>query len=98
MHKVHHHYVQPLTDTNYGNIFSIWDRLFGTFAWVNDPREELTYGIDTHMDPEEHDRLWNLFAIPFQAYRPPRGSKFSHEAEPDPDADTGAASSDGKAA
>ncbi|HYE54402.1 MAG TPA: sterol desaturase family protein, partial [Chitinophagaceae bacterium] len=33
MHKVHHHYEQPLTDTNYGNIFSIWDRLFGTFVY-----------------------------------------------------------------
>ena len=34
MHKVHHHYVQPLTDTNYGNIFSLWDRLFRTFVEV----------------------------------------------------------------
>ncbi|HRG29338.1 MAG TPA: sterol desaturase family protein, partial [Chitinophagales bacterium] len=32
MHKVHHHYVQPYTDSNYGNIFSIWDRIFGTYT------------------------------------------------------------------
>lgn len=75
MHKVHHHYTQPLTDTNYGNIFAIWDRIFGTFAQVDDIKE-LTYGIDTHMDPEENDRLGNLLKIPFQEYRPPRGSKF----------------------
>src|SRR5690606_2336888 len=31
MHKVHHHYQLPYTDSNYGNIFSIWDRLFGTY-------------------------------------------------------------------
>jgi len=31
MHKVHHHYVLPYTDSNYGNIFSIWDRIFRTF-------------------------------------------------------------------
>ena len=30
MHKIHHHYVLPYTDSNYGNIFSIWDRIFGT--------------------------------------------------------------------
>ena len=30
MHKVHHHFELPYTDSNYGNIFSIWDRLFGT--------------------------------------------------------------------
>ncbi len=70
MHKVHHHYTQPLTDSNYGNIFSIWDRLFGTFVEVNDVKN-LKYGIDTHMDPAENDRLGNLLKIPFQAYRPP---------------------------
>jgi sterol desaturase/sphingolipid hydroxylase (fatty acid hydroxylase superfamily) len=78
MHKVHHHYTQPLTDTNYGNIFAVWDRLFGTFAQVEDTKE-LRYGIDTHMDPEEHDRIGNLLKIPFQEYRPPVGSKFSIE-------------------
>ncbi|MTI89343.1 MAG: sterol desaturase family protein [Balneolaceae bacterium] len=78
MHKVHHHYTQPLTDTNYGNIFAIWDRLFGTFAQVDDTRE-LTYGIDTHMDPDENDKLGNLLKIPFQQYRPPSGSKFGEE-------------------
>ena len=75
MHKVHHHYTQPLTDTNYGNIFSFWDRIFGTFAQVEDTTE-LVYGIDTHMDPKENDRMGNLLKIPFQAYRPPTGAKF----------------------
>ena len=78
MHKVHHHYTQPLTDTNYGNIFSFWDRIFGTFAQVDDTRE-LKYGIDTHMDPKENDEMGNLLKIPFQAYRPPVGTKFGGE-------------------
>ncbi|PIQ50199.1 MAG: sterol desaturase [Cytophagales bacterium CG12_big_fil_rev_8_21_14_0_65_40_12] len=75
MHKVHHHYTQPLTDTNYGNIFSFWDRIFGTFAQVEDTTE-LIYGIDTHMDSEENDRMSNLLKIPFQPYRTPEGTKF----------------------
>lgn len=79
MHKVHHHYTQPLTDTNYGNIFAIWDRIFGTYAEVHSPKE-LKYGIDTHMEPEENDRLGNLLKMPFREYRPPRGAKFDdHE-------------------
>lgn len=78
MHKVHHHYTQPLTDTNYGNIFSLWDRIFGTYASVEDTRT-LKYGIDTHMKPEENGRLGNLLGIPFQKYRPPSG-KFSEGA------------------
>ena len=71
MHKVHHHYTQPLTDSNYGNIFSFWDRLFGTFIKVKNT-EQLVYGIDTHMKPEENNILGNLLKIPFQPYRAPR--------------------------
>jgi sterol desaturase/sphingolipid hydroxylase (fatty acid hydroxylase superfamily) len=26
MHRVHHHNILPYTDSNYGNIFSVWDR------------------------------------------------------------------------
>lgn len=78
MHKVHHHYVQPYTDSNYGNIFSIWDRLLGTFMTLD--RDKLIYGIDTHMKPEENASLGNLLKIPFQNYRPPVGAKFNEEA------------------
>jgi sterol desaturase/sphingolipid hydroxylase (fatty acid hydroxylase superfamily) len=74
MHKVHHHYTQPFTDTNYGNIFSIWDRLLKTFV-KKDPLS-VTYGIDTHIKEEEHNRIGNLLEMPFQTYRPPIG-KFS---------------------
>lgn len=63
MHKVHHHYVLPYTDSNYGNIFSIWDRIFGTYMSL--PKEEIIYGIDTHMDPKEHNQLKSLLKIPF---------------------------------
>ncbi|MFV8373915.1 sterol desaturase family protein [Flavobacterium sp. LB1P71] len=67
MHKVHHHHVLPYTDSNYGNIFSVWDRLFGTFMTL--PKEEIIYGIDTHTKPEEHNQLKNLLKIPFQKPR-----------------------------
>lgn len=69
MHKIHHHYKLPYTDSNYGNIFSVWDRLFGTFKTM--PREEIIYGIDTHQDPKEHNKLKNLLNIPFQKHRSP---------------------------
>jgi len=69
MHKVHHHYKLPYTDSNYGNIFSFWDRLFGTFMKLD--REQIVYGIDTHYKEEEHSRIGNLLKIPFQKYRKP---------------------------
>ena len=73
-HKVHHHYVQPFTDSNYGNIFSIWDYCFGTVTKFDDI-DDLTYGIDTHMNPDENSSLTNLLLIPFQPYRPPINKK-----------------------
>jgi sterol desaturase/sphingolipid hydroxylase (fatty acid hydroxylase superfamily) len=69
MHKVHHHYTLPYTDSNYGNIFSVWDRLFGTYMTL--PKEKIIYGIDTHMKDEEHNQLKNLLKIPFQKQRSP---------------------------
>lgn len=70
MHKVHHHYMLPYTDSNYGNIFSIWDRLFGTFTSL--PKKNIIYGVDTHMKPAENNQLSNLIQIPFQKHRSPQ--------------------------
>ena len=70
MHKIHHHYKLPYTDSNYGNIFSIWDRIFGTFSYME--RETIIYGVDTHMDPNENNKLFNLLKIPFQTTRLPQ--------------------------
>jgi len=72
MHKVHHHFRQPYTDSNYGNIFGFWDRIFGTFQQIHDTKS-IIYGIDTHLDPAENDKIGNLLAIPFQEYRDPHG-------------------------
>ena len=70
MHKVHHHYMLPYTDSNYGNIFSVWDRIFGTFSRLD--KRQVVYGVDTHLDEHEHNNLINLLKIPFQA---PRSAK-----------------------
>ena len=76
MHKVHHHYKQPLTDSNYGNIFSIWDRIFGTYTFVNDSKS-LVYGIDTHINDRKIDSFTNLLLIPFKKFKKTKNSKFS---------------------
>lgn len=74
MHKVHHHYLMPYTDSNYGNIFSVWDRIFGTFMYL--PKDQLIYGVDTHMEAERHNRLGSLLKIPFRPiYRKDSGPK-----------------------
>ncbi len=69
MHRVHHHYRQPYSDTNYGNIFSFWDRIFGTYVRVDN--KKLVYGVDTYMDKKQTKSVWELLKIPFTGYRQP---------------------------
>ena len=69
MHKVHHHNLLPYTDSNYGNIFSIWDRLLGTYMELD--REKIVYGVDTFPDEEKNSSLKELLKQPFQGYRKP---------------------------
>jgi sterol desaturase/sphingolipid hydroxylase (fatty acid hydroxylase superfamily) len=64
LHHVHHHYRLPYTDCNYGDVLSIWDRLFGTYAELE--KNETVYGVDTHMDPEKNSKIQNILKIPFQ--------------------------------
>jgi sterol desaturase/sphingolipid hydroxylase (fatty acid hydroxylase superfamily) len=45
LHHVHHHYQQPYTDCNYGDVFSVWDRLFGTYAELR--TSDTIFGVDT---------------------------------------------------
>lgn len=44
MHKVHHSDIQVETDSNFTSLFSFWDRLFGTYRIVDDPKR-IVYGI-----------------------------------------------------
>ena len=69
MHRVHHHFRQPYSDTNYGNLFSFWDRIFGTYVKVDN--EKLVYGVDTYMNTEQVGNIWDLLKIPFQGYKKP---------------------------
>ena len=64
LHHVHHHYQLPYTDCNYGDVLSIWDRMFGTFAELD--REETVFGIDTHMDENVTGSFVNVIKVPFQ--------------------------------
>ena len=59
----------PYTDSNYGNIFSIWDRFFGTFMKL-DPKL-IVYGVDTFPDEKANGKIGVLLKQPFHKYRKP---------------------------
>jgi sterol desaturase/sphingolipid hydroxylase (fatty acid hydroxylase superfamily) len=63
VHHVHHHRVLPYTDRNFGDVFSVWDRLFGTFALL--PQAGVAFGLDTHGDPDGDDGFARILAMPF---------------------------------
>ena len=64
MHKVHHHWKQPYTDSNYGGVLAIWDRLFGTYKKL-DPKE-IRYGLDRYYPNDKDEDLFALLKKPFQ--------------------------------
>ena len=69
MHKIHHHYRLPYTDTNFGNIFSVWDRLFGTFSFMD--RSKVIYGVDVFPDEKKNTQIGSLLRQPFEKYQRP---------------------------
>lgn len=63
MHKVHHHWKQPYTDSNYGAVLSIWDRLLGTYRQLDHTR--IKYGLDRYYPNEQDENLGMLMKKPF---------------------------------
>ena len=69
MHRVHHSSNRAETDSNYGTVFSVWDRLFGSYRLRDDP-EQIRFGIGTYDDPA-WQRPLRLLQLPLRP-NPPR--------------------------
>ena len=52
MHSIHHSTVRDETDSNWSSLFSIWDRMHGTFR-LDVPQESITIGVPAYQDPED---------------------------------------------
>jgi sterol desaturase/sphingolipid hydroxylase (fatty acid hydroxylase superfamily) len=61
-HKVHHEQDQHYTDSNYSDIFIIWDRLFGTYKYK--PVTEIKYGL-AEFDEKKKQSFLYLMKSPF---------------------------------
>lgn len=51
-HKIHHSDEQQFTDSHYGDVFTFWDRLFGT--WHHVQPHEIRYGLKEFRDTNHH--------------------------------------------
>jgi sterol desaturase/sphingolipid hydroxylase (fatty acid hydroxylase superfamily) len=75
MHKIHHSRVAAQTDTNYGNLLSLWDRAFGTYT-PSRLGVDVAYGLEGFEDPALLTTR-GLLALPFRgatSARPLRAS------------------------
>jgi sterol desaturase/sphingolipid hydroxylase (fatty acid hydroxylase superfamily) len=68
MHWVHHSQWRPETDSNYGSVLSVWDRVFGSFRLRDDPRE-LNLGLDEDREEREWRTLLGMLLRPFRPQR-----------------------------
>jgi len=61
IHAVHHSAHKPETDSNYGGVFTIWDRLFGTYCDLRaDCPETIQFGLAELQDERASDLWWQL--------------------------------------
>lgn len=61
-HRVHHHQEQFYTDSNFADIFIVWDRIFGTFKLI--PVEQMKYGL-VEFEGEKKQSFLYLMKSPF---------------------------------
>lgn len=62
MHRLHHSNINIETDSNYGSVFSFWDRLFRTYR-VKNPKD-VVYGLKEFPESKSQGFL-ALLAMPF---------------------------------
>jgi sterol desaturase/sphingolipid hydroxylase (fatty acid hydroxylase superfamily) len=62
IHKVHHEQDQYYTDSNFSDIFIIWDRMFGTFKYK--PTEQIKFGLK-EFEEDKKQTFWYLLKSPF---------------------------------
>jgi sterol desaturase/sphingolipid hydroxylase (fatty acid hydroxylase superfamily) len=62
LHKIHHDQDQYYTDSNFSDIFIIWDRIFGTFKYK--PAEQVKLDLAEFDEPKKQT-FWYLLRSPF---------------------------------
>ena len=65
MHRVHHSVLRKETDSNFGNIFSCWDKLFKTYrAQPQGGHDNMIIGLDKFREMSG-EKLMQLLKLPF---------------------------------
>ncbi len=65
MHWVHHSMLRDETNSNYGSVLSVWDRLFGSFRLREDP-SEIELGLTDDTSEDSWRTLRGMLIRPFK--------------------------------
>jgi sterol desaturase/sphingolipid hydroxylase (fatty acid hydroxylase superfamily) len=68
VHKIHHSRALAETNSNYGNVLSIYDRVLGTYT-PSSRADSVVYGLDD-VDPVQAGTLPGLLSMPFSEAKP----------------------------
>ena len=78
MHRLHHSTVPDHYNSNFGNVLSVWDRLFGTYRTVaRHERDQISFGLGAGLD-RPPGMLWP-WTLPFILHRPARASRATRD-------------------
>lgn len=83
MHGIHHSIVQRETNSNWGTIFTWWDRLHRTLR-LDIPQDAITIGVPAYRDEQELT-IGQLWLLPFReqrAWQLPNGEKPERAPQP----------------
>jgi sterol desaturase/sphingolipid hydroxylase (fatty acid hydroxylase superfamily) len=67
MHGIHHSQVRRENNSNFGTVFTWWDKLHHTLG-LNIPQDKVTVGIPAYTSPEDN-RIPNALLMPFRKQR-----------------------------
>ncbi len=62
LHKIHHDQDENYTNSNYADLFIIWDRMFGTYKYK--VPSDLNYGLQ-EFEESQKQTFWYLLKSPF---------------------------------
>jgi sterol desaturase/sphingolipid hydroxylase (fatty acid hydroxylase superfamily) len=87
MHGIHHSQVERENNSNFGTIFSFWDRLHRTLG-LNIPQSQIVVGIPAYSQLEDN-HVVNALLLPFRKqrdyWRRPDGTLVERKKEPEAD-------------
>lgn len=65
MHRIHHSDYPPETNSNYGFIFSWWDKILGSYTYIPQTGErKIVFGLEEYKEPK-YQTVENMLLLPF---------------------------------